>query len=112
MPFLVRSALRPLAALRVSPTIRARALHATSFRAALNETDRDRDNLHEEIDHHKNDQLQKQKDGKGHWKGELASQSEAALKADREEIDASEDTINNLQKETEQYAQKTHEEAK
>ena len=40
---------------------------------------KDRDNLHEEIDHHKNDQLQKQKDGKGHWKGELASQSEAAV---------------------------------
>ena len=39
----------------------------------------DRENLHDEIDHHKNDGLQKQKDGKGHWKGELASQSEAAV---------------------------------
>ncbi|MCJ1437103.1 hypothetical protein MMC27_006488 [Xylographa pallens] len=73
---------------------------------------KDRDNLHEEIDHHKNDQLQKQKDGKGHWKGELASQSEAALKADREEVEASDETISKLQKETEQYAQKTHEDAK
>lgn len=32
-----------------------------------------------EIDHHKNDQLQKQKEGKGHWKQELASNSEAAV---------------------------------
>jgi len=112
MSFLTRSTFRPLSALRVPPAICARGLHATSFTAALNETDRDRDNLHEEIDHHKNDQLQKQKDGKGHWKGELASQSEAAIKADREEINASEETISKLQKETEQYAQKTHEEAK
>ena len=34
-----------------------------------------------EIDHHKNDQIQKQKEGKGEWKGELASQSEAAVRA-------------------------------
>ncbi|KAL9027660.1 MAG: hypothetical protein Q9196_003848, partial [Gyalolechia fulgens] len=31
------------------------------------------------IDHHKNDQLNKQKDGKGHWKKELSSNSEAAV---------------------------------
>ena len=37
--------------------------------------------MHKEIDHHKNDQLNKQKEGKGHWKGELASQSEAAVSA-------------------------------
>ena len=115
---------RPVSALRASPALCAKGLHATSFRAALNETDRgqyafplpslyfppilldglfpnsfrryrncletlliiaqweskDRDNIHEEIEHHKNDQLQKQKDGKGHWKGELASQSEAAVR--------------------------------
>ena len=41
--------------------------------------DTDIDDLHKEIDHHKNDQLQKQKEGKGHWKAELASQSEAAV---------------------------------
>lgn len=31
------------------------------------------------IDHHKQDQLNKQKEGKGHWKGELGSNSEAAV---------------------------------
>jgi len=109
MSFLIRSALRPLSTLRPSAL---RPFHSTGFRAALNETDRDRDNLHEEIDHHKNDQLQKQKEGKGHWKGELASSSEASIKADREEIEASEDNISKLQKETESYAQKTNPDAK
>jgi len=78
----------------------------------MSESDRDRDNLHEEIEHHKNDGLQKQKDGKGHWKGELASNSEASIKADREEIDASQESIEKLQKETESYAQKTNPHAK
>ena len=39
----------------------------------------DRDDIHEEIEHHKNDQLEKQKNGKGEWKRELASNSEAAV---------------------------------
>ncbi|MCJ1472335.1 hypothetical protein MMC13_000982 [Lambiella insularis] len=114
MSFLTRSAIRPLSKLRLSPALAARSLHATSFRPALSEADRlfgvtDRDGLHEEIDSHKDDSLNKQKDGKGHWKGELASQSEAALKADREEIEASDESIDKLQKETEKFAQAQHE---
>ena len=31
------------------------------------------------IDDHKHDQLAKQKDGKGHWKRELSSNSESAV---------------------------------
>ncbi|KAH0444666.1 hypothetical protein CcaCcLH18_00324 [Colletotrichum camelliae] len=40
---------------------------------------------HAETDHekHKQDSLHKQKQGKGHWKPELASDSEEAVKADR-----------------------------
>jgi hypothetical protein len=34
-----------------------------------------------EIDHHKDDQLNKQKEGKGHWKEELASNSESAVRS-------------------------------
>ncbi|KAK1975783.1 hypothetical protein LZ30DRAFT_753891 [Colletotrichum cereale] len=34
---------------------------------------------------HKQDSLSKQKQGKGHWKPELASDSEEAIKADRHE---------------------------
>ena len=32
-----------------------------------------------EIDHHKDDQLKKQQEGKGHWKRELGSNSESAV---------------------------------
>ncbi|KAK4996172.1 hypothetical protein LTR66_004145 [Elasticomyces elasticus] len=113
----------------------------------------------EEAEHHKQDQLQKQKEGKGQWKDELASDSESIVrvarahlppstshqsslqrpfntavsiknsgiwyerilvadaltedflvreqvKADRGEIDASEDTIKKLQEETAKLAQK------
>jgi len=34
----------------------------------------------EEIEHHKQDALKKQKDGKGHWKDELASSSESIVR--------------------------------
>ncbi|KXH42039.1 hypothetical protein CNYM01_08389 [Colletotrichum nymphaeae SA-01] len=34
---------------------------------------------------HKQESLSKQKQGKGHWKPELASDSEEAIKADRDE---------------------------
>ncbi|KAK2069844.1 hypothetical protein P8C59_004390 [Phyllachora maydis] len=36
------------------------------------------------VDQHKQDSLAKQKQGKGHWKKELASDSEESVKADRE----------------------------
>ncbi|MCJ1335427.1 hypothetical protein MMC09_000697 [Bachmanniomyces sp. S44760] len=116
MSFIARQTLRPISILKVykpsSTATLSRPFHSTNTRAALNETDRDRDDVHKEIDHHTKDQAEKRKEGKGHWKGELASQSEAALKADREEIEASDDSISKLQKETEQYAQDKHDEAK
>jgi hypothetical protein len=36
-----------------------------------------------QVDKHKIESLKKQKEGKGHWKPELASDSEEAVKADR-----------------------------
>ncbi len=39
----------------------------------------DGDNMGEHNERHKQDLLQKQKDGKGHWKPELASNSEEAV---------------------------------
>ncbi|KAL8726587.1 MAG: hypothetical protein Q9166_006622 [cf. Caloplaca sp. 2 TL-2023] len=62
----------------------------------------DHDDRKAKIDHHKDDQLNKQKEGRGHWKQELSSNSEAAIKADREEISNVEEDIAALQKETEQ----------
>jgi hypothetical protein len=73
----------------------------------------------------KNEQIQKQKDGKGHWHEELGSDSESIVrcqswldmdyrllthsslpqvKADRGDISADADTIKQLQKETENLA--------
>ena len=39
----------------------------------------DNEDQAEHNERHKQDQLQKQKDGKGHWKPELASNSEEAV---------------------------------
>lgn len=41
--------------------------------------DQDADDRKAKIDHHKHDQLNKQKEGKGHWKRELGSNSESAV---------------------------------
>ena len=42
-------------------------------------TDQDAEDRKAKIDEHKHDQLSKQKEGKGHWKGELGSNSESAV---------------------------------
>lgn len=54
-----------------------------------------------EYEKHKQDQIQKQKEGKGHWKPELASNSEEAVNADR-----SDKTMEQLQKETKERVEK------
>ncbi|KAK3623105.1 hypothetical protein LTR56_021775 [Elasticomyces elasticus] len=58
----------------------------------------------EEVEAHKQDQLQKQKEGKGHWKDELASDSESIVKADRNETGSTKDNIAELQKESTKLA--------
>ncbi|KAK3943574.1 hypothetical protein QBC46DRAFT_351451 [Diplogelasinospora grovesii] len=63
----------------------------------------------EEFDKHKQDSLSKQKEGKGHWKPELASDSEEDIKADRmTPEDASEATMKRLQERTKAAAEETH----
>lgn len=63
------------------------ALHAYLFEpfSTRNKTRADHPPTETETDHekHKQDSLHKQKQGKGHWKPELASDSEEAVKADR-----------------------------
>ncbi|KAK5115601.1 hypothetical protein LTR85_009772 [Meristemomyces frigidus] len=73
---------------------------AAGKESALHDEDRP-----EKVEYHKQDQLQKQKEGKGHWKDELASDSESIIKADRGDIDASKGTIEQLQKETAKLAE-------
>jgi len=92
----------------------SRAFHVTSTKAALSESDHSKHDGERKkvIDEHKDDQLQKQKEGKGHWKKELSSNSESAIKADREEIANAGSDIANLQKETSSAMEADHEHAK
>ena len=57
---------------------------------------------------HKEDLLSKHKDGKGHWKPELASNSEEAVKADRSTTGSSKEDISKLQEQTKKAAEETH----
>lgn len=46
----------------------------------------DRDDRHQDIDHHKADSVEKAKTGKGEWKPELASQSEQSIKSEKNDL--------------------------
>jgi hypothetical protein len=59
-----------------------------------------------DYDKHKQDSLEKQKKGQGHWKRELASDSEEAVKAEREPTGA--EDISKLQKRTQAAAEETN----
>ncbi|KAI1076521.1 hypothetical protein F5B20DRAFT_319562 [Whalleya microplaca] len=56
---------------------------------------------------HKQDLLSKQKSGKGHWKPELASDSEEAVKADRAGAGAAAEDVAKLQERTKGAAEET-----
>ena len=55
----------------------------------------------EDYDKHKKDSVDKAKSGKGHWKPELASDSEEAVKADRVEHSS----VKDLQEKTKRHAE-------
>ncbi|KAM0797059.1 hypothetical protein BDR22DRAFT_965664 [Usnea florida] len=119
--FILRSLAPPLLHPTTSPAttpplLLARPFHKTPARAALSESDhgghQDVEERKAKIEHHKEDQLGKQREGKGHWKRELGSNSEAAIKADREEITDAEHDIESLQKETSEALEEDHEHGK
>lgn len=56
-----------------------------------------------DYDKHKRDSLAKQKQGSGHWKPELASDSEAAIRADR----SGPEDLKELQERTKHSAEET-----
>ncbi|KAI1269695.1 hypothetical protein F5Y18DRAFT_422645 [Xylariaceae sp. FL1019] len=60
---------------------------------------------HHDAEKHKQDLLSKHKDGKGHWKPELASDSEEAVKADRAGV--GKEDIANLTSRTKATAEET-----
>jgi len=69
----------------------------------------DHPSLGSEYEKHKQDLLKKQKEGKGHWKPELASASEEAVAADRHEhSDHSEKGIKELQEKTVKDVEEKH----
>ncbi|CAG8159913.1 unnamed protein product [Penicillium olsonii] len=59
-----------------SNIIPASTFHTSAVRS-LNENDRHRDNLADHYESHKQEGLKESKEGKGKWKSELASTSEA-----------------------------------
>ncbi|KAE8453501.1 hypothetical protein EG329_010362 [Mollisiaceae sp. DMI_Dod_QoI] len=100
MSFLLRTAKNAA----VRPAVSSRTFMSSSVRA-LKEDDRHGDNMGEHNERHKQDLLQKHKDGKGHWKPELASNSEEAVAADRQ---AGKESIQEMQKKTAEHVEKKH----
>lgn len=60
-----------------------------------------------DYDHHKQDSLAKQKKGSGHWKPELASDSEEAVRADRASKENLAEKMDALQERTKRAAEET-----
>jgi len=54
----------------------------------------------QKLDDHKKEALAEQKKGQGQWREELASDAEAFIKAERQEIKATDESIKRLQNET------------
>jgi hypothetical protein len=73
---------------------------STNSRLGLKESSSQTDADYEK---HKQDSLAKQKKGSGHWKSELASDSEEAVRADRHEADPK-----TLQERTKHAAEEKH----
>ncbi|PYH90265.1 hypothetical protein BO71DRAFT_361861 [Aspergillus ellipticus CBS 707.79] len=77
------------------------SLHTTAPRRGLKESDHNRDDdLGSHYDAHKHEQLKSTKEGKAKWKQELASNSEASVKADRGEVDHEDKDFGSLQERT------------
>ncbi|KAF5133744.1 hypothetical protein E5D57_004370 [Metarhizium anisopliae] len=75
---------------------------STSTRLGLKESSSQTD---ADYDRHKRDSLAKQKKGAGHWKPELASDSEEAVKADR--ASSGREDISRLQERTKRSAEES-----
>ncbi|GAB7338731.1 hypothetical protein MBLNU457_5445t1 [Dothideomycetes sp. NU457] len=97
-------ALRTMMARRAFTAAPVRGFRTASVLNAGKESTLGQDGRAEEADRIKNEQVQKQREGKGHWHEEIASDSESIVKADRGEISADADTIKKLQDETAKLA--------
>ncbi|KAK1065010.1 hypothetical protein LTR74_008286 [Friedmanniomyces endolithicus] len=95
---------RAAASFTARTTLPTRSFHSCRVLAVGKESELHNENRGEEAEAHKQDQLRKQKEGKGHWKDELASDSESIVKADRNEMGSAKENIEELQKETTRLA--------
>ncbi|KAF4290724.1 hypothetical protein KXV50_001247 [Aspergillus fumigatus] len=85
----------------IRPSYRAvSAFHNSPARLGLKESDGNRDDLDSYYEAEKEDLLKSTKEGKAKWKGELASNSEASVKADRGELDSDDKDFQSLQSRT------------
>lgn len=81
----------------------ARRTFATTPRTLLNEVG---NRSGEELEQKKQEQLKKQEKGEGHWHEELASQSEAKIAADKQDVKDHDKHMSDLQKETAKKGEK------
>ncbi|KAL4946349.1 hypothetical protein BDV06DRAFT_182822 [Aspergillus oleicola] len=96
----IRASTRLSGPLRQSVPVTTRAstslFHTSAARQGLKEGDQDQAD-HEELSKHyeseKQGQIKNHKEGKGKWNQNLASNSEASVKADRGEVDSKESFV-------------------
>ncbi|KAG9248678.1 hypothetical protein BJ878DRAFT_412221 [Calycina marina] len=95
-----------LAAPRSAIAFQSRRTFRASAIRSLKESDRHNPDQAADNAKHQADSVSKAKDGKGHWKPELASDSEEAVAADRS--DHSAESLKDLQDKTAGHAEKKH----
>ncbi|PWY79065.1 hypothetical protein BO83DRAFT_376547 [Aspergillus eucalypticola CBS 122712] len=83
-----------------SPAAAVAALHTSIPRPGLKESDHNRDDLANIYEAEKHDQVKSSKEGKAKWKQEIASDSEASVKADRGEVDSDDNNFSAMQERT------------
>ncbi|OOQ88068.1 hypothetical protein PEBR_14813 [Penicillium brasilianum] len=74
--------------------------HTSTPRYTLKESDKNRDDLPDHYEAQKDQQLKSRETGQAKWNSELASNSEADVKADRGECDSSDKAFQELQEKT------------
>ncbi|KAL6239678.1 hypothetical protein BDW75DRAFT_198026 [Aspergillus navahoensis] len=76
------------------PRATASAFHTSPARSGLKEDDdRGSDQLKDHYEQEKQAQIKRQKEGQGKWNQNLASSSEASVKADRGEVESQESFV-------------------
>jgi hypothetical protein len=103
MPLRISTALLRSATFRPVPSVTARRTLTTTPRMFLKE---DENRSPEELEAKKQEHLDKQKRGEGHWEEKLGSQSEANVAADNESVKDHDDHMSKLQKETSKKGEK------